>query len=89
VSVVVGIVGVLLGLLNEAWQPAVVGVALLQLVVLALLTRGAEVVDERLEKADLVRLEEAVDALAAQVTGQSRAVQRLLQETAAPAAGEE
>ena len=84
-SVVVGIVGVLLGLLNEAWQPAVVGVALLQLVVLALLTRGAEVVDERLEKADLVRLEEAVDALAAQ----SRAMQRLLQETAAPAAGEE
>jgi hypothetical protein len=85
VVVVVAIVGVLLGLLNEAWQPAVVGVALLQLVVLALLTRGAEVVDERLEKADLVRLEEAVEALAAQ----SRAMQRLLQETAAPAAGEE
>jgi hypothetical protein len=85
VVVVVAIVGVLLGLLNEAWQPAVVGVALLQLVVLALLTRGAEVVDERLERADLVRLEEAVEALAAQ----SRAMQRLLQETAAPAAGEE
>lgn len=85
VVVVVGILAVLLGLLDEAWQPAVVGVVLLQLVVLALLTRGADVVDERLEKADLVRLEEAVEALAAQ----SRAVQRLLQETAAPAAGEE